>query len=142
MQVSGFSCEIACSLDSGRAVARQIAHLLAESGYDDATQFACELAVTEACNNTVQHATRHQRGQPLRVSMRCSADAIELAVRDRTAGFDLQPIRTPPGPDAIAGRGLFLIHSMMDEVTYAREGDGNVLHMKKRVATPKTAATA
>jgi anti-sigma regulatory factor (Ser/Thr protein kinase) len=40
-----------------------------------------------------------------------------------------------------SGRGLFIIHSLMDQVSYATEGGRNVLSLTKSLGEPEPCAS-
>lgn len=143
--------EFPCTVSAGRDAARALKEFLAAKGYNEDTLFACELSLTEACNNAVQHyraptGDRHHGGPstdgknssaPPIIAEAITEDAtIELRVTDSTPGFHHPGTLPPPEPDIKTGRGLFLIQSMMDEVRYERGAGRNVLIMKKRVSAP------
>ena len=61
---------------------------------------------------------------------------IAIRVRDQGAGFDLTTLTDPRTPENLLkphGRGIFLIHSLMDEVTLQRSAEGGMeMVMAKR----------
>ena len=136
--------EFPCNVAAGREAARTLKDFLASRGFDEETLFACELALTEACNNAVQHyrpsAKRgesdtingHNGAPPISAEVVVSGKTIELRVTDRTPGFAYPGKLPPPIAETTTGRGLFLIQSMMDTVQYERGDDLNVLIMTKQ----------
>jgi serine/threonine-protein kinase RsbW len=87
-------------------------------------------AVTEACNNVVQHAYAADEG-PLEVDVHVSVDAIAVVVRDRGCGID------PPMPDdehdddARVGLGLPVIAALSRDVELKdRAGGGSEVRME------------
>ncbi len=126
-----------CDLAESREATRALRAFLAGYELDDAELFACELCLAEACNNAVQYATDHTRHETITAEVVCTSSQVELRVTDHTPGF------TPPThpvllqPDAERGRGLFIIHSLMDGVRYLRGEGGNTLVMwKQRAPNP------
>ena len=61
---------------------------------------------------------------------------IAIRVRDQGAGFDLTTLTDPRTPENLLkphGRGIFLIRSLMDEVTLQRSAEGGMeMVMAKR----------
>jgi anti-sigma regulatory factor (Ser/Thr protein kinase) len=132
--------EFPCNVGAGRGAARSLTEFLAGKGFDEETLFACELALTEACNNAVQHY-RAPAGHDtpaatplIAAETVVNGSTIELRVTDHTPGFDHPGKLAAPMPEITSGRGLYLIQSMMDEVRYERGSSGNVLVMTKRVS--------
>ena len=95
-----------------------------------------ELAAEEALVNIFQYA--YPEGQPGEVSMEYGLDAeqkLVISFRDRGDAFDptstAEPDLSSDVQDRpVGGLGLFFIHSMMDEVSFVREGDENVLTLR------------
>lgn len=96
-----------------------------------------ELAVTEAFTNIVRHAYGGDAGGLVGVEVDAGPGEVVIRLLDR--GPPLDPARlhelaedTPEPADG--GYGLFLIHTLTDEVDYARDGDENVLTLRKVLA--------
>lgn len=96
---------------------------------DDLTSF--ELALVEACNNAVKYADEAGRKRPVLLEAISEADHVEFRVHDRTPGFDWPLKITLPEPESESGRGLYLIHSLMDQAGYFRGRGENILIMRK-----------
>jgi serine/threonine-protein kinase RsbW len=98
--------------------------------YDDIEDL--KLAVSEACNNAILHAT--DLGG---VVVRCTqtADCLEIEVRDQGAGFSAAGEARPPAEELSEnGLGLFLMQALMDEVAWEpTEGGGTRVNLKKRL---------
>jgi serine/threonine-protein kinase RsbW len=90
-------------------------------------------AVTEACNNVVQHAYREGEGEgALEVEVRVAEASIDVVVRDHGGG--IRP-RIHPFPDGRSGLGIPLIQALADRVQYAGAvGEGTEVTMT--FATP------
>lgn len=92
------------------------------------------LAANEAISNVIRHAHRDRCCARLSVHCQLLEDGIELALHDEGAPFDLEAVpHLNPAELRIGGRGVFLMRTLMDELTcQAAEGGGNVLRMVKR----------
>jgi anti-sigma regulatory factor (Ser/Thr protein kinase) len=69
----------------------------------------------------------------VRVSERLDPSQVTYVIRDEGEGFDLSQVPDPTDPDNLlkaSGRGLMLIKTFMDEVTF--NGVGNEITMVKR----------
>ncbi len=102
---------------------------------------AYELAVSEAFTNSVRHA---EPSQPeTQVTMRVSSENSILAVCIIDANPPFNPVTQAPDINSYpeGGYGLFLIHQLMDTVSYARENDTNMLSMTKKATLTQTATT-
>lgn len=104
-------------------------------------ELAVEMALREALNNAVVHGNRMDTRK--RVHVRCRYElgkGVSLIVSDQGKGFDPDAI-----PDFVAtgnvlaehGRGIYLIKSVMDEVSFAR-GGAEVRMWKELTRNPGT----
>ena len=103
------------------------------------TTHAIELCVVEAVSNSVRHAYRGEAGHVVTVEVHIEGEGLEIRVLDqglpvpaenripREPDFDPADIASIPE----GGRGTFLMHSLMDSVTYGLEGGSNVLVLKR-----------
>lgn len=91
-----------------------------------------KLAVAEACTNAIQHA--HDSAF---IEIKCEAltDGLRINVRDYGRGTRPETIRSRNIEDErVGGLGVFLIRSLMDDVTYdVHPENGTQLVMLKRL---------
>jgi anti-sigma regulatory factor (Ser/Thr protein kinase) len=90
-------------------------------------------ATHEAAKNAVVHNPESEA--PVEVVCKVLRDAVVVEVTDKGKGFDsdiLPP--APPDPEAIAGRGIFIIYSLMDAVEAKTGENGTSITMLKRFA--------
>lgn len=105
---------------------------LGAQGVPEKELFFFELCIAEAGNNAIEYAESSAKELALVVEALCTPDQIELRMTDHTAGFVLPARIALPSPQNDRGRGLFIIQSVMDEVRYLNDREGNVLIMRKR----------
>ena len=105
---------------------------------------AVELCVVEAVNNAVEHAYGDGLGNVVEVDVSVGPAALRIAVRDCGRAMDWSAACARA--DAYAadiltdgGRGIFIIRSLMDEVSYDSADGWNVLTMVKHA--PAAVAT-
>ncbi|GAA3630849.1 SpoIIE family protein phosphatase [Streptomyces chitinivorans] len=86
------------------------------------------VAVGEACANAIEHGHRDNPGRTVRLRAVAAADALRLTVTD-TGSWK------PPQPEANAhrGRGLILIHALMDQVDIVTDETGTTVDMHVRI---------
>jgi anti-sigma regulatory factor (Ser/Thr protein kinase) len=68
------------------------------------------------------------------VTVEATREEARYVIRDEGAGFDksiIPDVKGPLAPDQTRGRGLLLIHSVMDEVSYNESGN-QITMVKKR----------
>jgi serine/threonine-protein kinase RsbW len=92
------------------------------------------LVLTEAAANAMEYGPAGDPSTSVRVCVSLSDDDLCIRVYDQGPGFDLEHLPSPH-PERLQerGRGLFIIRSLMDCVTYAKAEGGNVLEMRKRL---------
>lgn len=110
----------------------------AQTGRDDVAG-EIRLMAEEALTNVIKYGYRGDARPPVLAEARVSieAEGVVLEIRDSGAAFD--PL-SRPSPDVDAppqregGLGICLLRSLADEARYRREGDQNVLSLRKLMA--------
>jgi len=112
--------------------------------FDERTTHAVVLAVDEATNNAMRHAHRNRPDAPVRIECFIRADALEIHLHDQGEPFDINAVpELDPAELRVGGRGVFLMRTIMDELTCEPSGTrGNLLRMlKRRPPRPAPAAS-
>jgi serine/threonine-protein kinase RsbW len=90
-------------------------------------------AVAEACVNAIQHGNKLDASMKVGVTLTVDQHSLQIAVHDEGSGIAHVPI--PNIDSQIEGKtdprgwGIFLIKSLMDEVTFEATPAGNVVKM-------------
>ncbi|HEV3473083.1 MAG TPA: SpoIIE family protein phosphatase [Actinomycetota bacterium] len=96
------------------------------------------LAVGEAAGNAYRHGRTTDRSE---IRVRCEYDrpTVTISVMDEGTGFDPAdaPGRRAPDPLASGGRGLFLMHALMDDVEVTPSPSGTTVTLKRRLDRPE-----
>jgi serine/threonine-protein kinase RsbW len=95
------------------------------------------IALDEAFVNAVKHGNRFDPEKVVRVTADVSTKEVIFTIEDEGEGFKLAEIPDPLNPENLfktSGRGVLLIHNIMDEVTYNERG--NRLTMVKKKPAP------
>jgi serine/threonine-protein kinase RsbW len=112
----------------------RLIHLIEESRCISGEERSVELALREALNNAVLHGNRLDPGKLVRVYCRCElGKGVSVVVQDQGKGFDPNAIPDPLAAENLSaenGRGILLMKSQMDQVSFEREG--TEVHMCKR----------
>jgi serine/threonine-protein kinase RsbW len=92
------------------------------------------LVLTEAMANAIKYAGPGDTDKMVHICISICADEILIKVFDHGQGFDINAI-PPPNFEALddRGRGIFIIRSLMDSVSYKKLPEGNVLEMSKKL---------
>jgi anti-sigma regulatory factor (Ser/Thr protein kinase) len=124
------------SIPSNPAGFREIRAWLADvarsRGFDERQALDLALAVNEACANIHRHAYAGRRDGTIEFRLEMQGETLRIRIRDFGSRFHPGEYRTPD-PDELSesGYGLFLIHSLMDEVEYVRKKAGTELRLAK-----------
>jgi serine/threonine-protein kinase RsbW len=120
-----------CNFGAVRRGATQIRNYLTSQGVAENEIWACELAFVEGCNNAVQHTPRIHSDKKILVELALRSGEFELRINDFSTGCDLPAEPTLPDDESESGRGIFLMRTLMDDVTYIRRDSSNCLILKK-----------
>lgn len=93
-----------------------------------------ELACEEAVVNIISYAYANSSGK---FSVECYSEGSRFHIILRDRGLPFNPIdveinpqfNTPLLERKVGGMGIFLIRKIIDEVSYQREGDENILRL-------------
>lgn len=104
--------------------------LLRSHEMDESHSEMVVLAAQEAYNNAVVHPPG-----VVDVSAQVSGQAVGVEVRDRGPGFDPRSFKPSAEPELLDdhGRGLFLMHQLMDRVDIESGRSGTTVTMSKRI---------
>ena len=140
--VAPWSLTIASDLRLLAAARSFVEAVCLAAGFDEESAHAIVLAADEAVNNVIRHA--HEGRPDAVVQIRCFplADGIEIHLIDEGEPFDITAVpHMDPGELRVGGRGVFLMRSLMDELScQPRDSGGNTLRMVKR-RTPRREAS-
>lgn len=104
---------------------------------DEVSTYQLELCIVEAVSNATKHAYHCEAGNFVEVDVLVFPDRITFKVCDTGEGLKpgkVRPLRFDPGkletvPEG--GMGLFIMHALMDEVSYETVSGRNILTMSK-----------
>ena len=122
-----------------RDIVHELVHRSAYPVKKDASVIV--LAVDEAVANIMEHAYSGspEGARPIDIELEVDDRHFGVTLRDRGHAFDPSGVQVPDLKAHVAqgrksGLGLFLMRSIMDEISYTTKGDGaNELHMTRLV---------
>lgn len=120
-------------------------------GLDDVLSYQIELCVSEAVTNSIRHAYGGHSGHEVSLLLSVESERLNLECSDTgtpmkpdqvqrlTRGCEIRDWPESQLPEG--GRGLQIMHDVMDQVCYLRDGGVNRLQMTKelRIADPLSA---
>ena len=124
------------------AVVRRIAvAALAELGVTEDCLDEIRLAISEACTNVIEHSDDDDQYE---VRLEVQDQVCEIKVIDKGHGFDADSLnRSFPPPDSARGRGIALMHALMDHIDFdSRPERGTVVHLIKALVVDRSRSAA
>ena len=105
-------------------------------GASEKASFGLALALEECGSNIVNHACKQDAEKKFRVTFDRVGNEITIELRDPGPAFDPTLADERPmsaNEDIPGGWGVQLVRRYMDHITYKREGEENVLRLRKRI---------
>ncbi|MEM9046273.1 MAG: ATP-binding protein [Pseudomonadota bacterium] len=127
---------IAPAMDRIRASIRPILALMQQS---DADLDVLETVLVEVVNNIIRHAYHGRPGQPIHIGFWQDRDRVFLGIWDRGRPFSFASLPPPttaaPSLQAApeSGFGWLIIRGSVDDLTYERVLEWNILILEKRL---------
>jgi len=112
------------------------------AGFDPDEVFRIRLACDEACTNIIEHAYGTEGAGQISVSWQNKKGAFIIELRDNGRPFHPEEIPTPSVPYSpdnvdelkVGGLGLHFMRTLMDEVDFSFDDQGNHLIMIKYIS--------
>lgn len=136
---SSVAFAVTADMDKLPQIMQTVADAMNASGFAPNEVFEVQLAVEEACTNIIRHAYEGRTGF-IYISILTEKDDLKILIEDDGPPFDptehtnmhrraQDDIEGPVG-----GWGIGLIRAVMDEMTYRRSLDRNILCLAKKRA--------
>ena len=93
------------------------------------------LVAREAAVNAVVHGNRYDPGKQVTARFEAGRDGLRIVIADEGAGLDVAALPDPLAPENLmrsSGRGIFLMRSFMDEVSFRSLSPGTETTLIKR----------
>ena len=103
------------------------------SGDREKLAYDLNLVLTEAMANAIQHANEGDPAKEVHIEISIVDQRLIIRVFDFGQGFDVKQYVKPRHPLEEHGRGIYLIHTIMDEISYLPTDTGHVLEMSKNL---------
>jgi serine/threonine-protein kinase RsbW len=104
----------------------RILEAVAPAGLDGDRLTDLAVALAEALSNAAVHGHRLDAKRRVAVAVAVSPGCVVVEVSDSGRGFDSRVVSDPTDPErqlATGGRGIFLMRSLVDEVSYNPAGN-------------------
>jgi serine/threonine-protein kinase RsbW len=134
-----FTLELEADMADLLRADRDVAEFAARMGWSEETLFQIRLVLEEVIVNVISYGC--EPGRPARIVVHLQQEGGTLSMDISDTGLAFDPLqRPPPDLDAaledrpIGGLGIHLIRTMMDSVSYRRDGEWNRLSVSKTLA--------
>ena len=115
-------------------IGENIARTLRNYGGDrEKLAYDLNLVLTEAMANAIQHANVGDPTKEVHIEISIVDKRLIIRVFDFGQGFDVKQYVEPKHPLEEHGRGIYLIHTIMDGISYQATETGHVLEMVKNL---------
>lgn len=139
---NGFQIAIGTGPGEIARVTAAFAAFAVAHGLPASVRRSLQVALDELLTNTMVYGFAGQEGGAVTVEVALHPDRVAVTVTDDGKPFD--PLGQAPPDTAlplaqrpIGGLGLGLVRGMMDEVSYQRRGDRNVVVLAKRLTAER-----
>ena len=102
-------------------VDRIIEDMTVNAGYDESMRGDIAIAVNEVVKNAILHGNKCDDSKDVRITCTCGPSEFRILVGDCGGGFDPEKVPNPLDPGNIlkeTGRGLLILKTLMDEVSF------------------------
>ncbi len=109
-----------------KKIISRIVDILVERRINKSIIFDVRLSAEEALLNAIEHGNKRRKGLLVEASFSIDDKQLELVIKDKGSGFDKIALPDPTKDNNILrshGRGVYLIHKLMDKVEYSRKGN-------------------
>ncbi len=134
--------ELPCSVSESAQLGSHVKRISLAIGASNAEANAFELCAIEAFNNAAEHACAEDERLKIRCAVDFSDGVLTLTITDWGARLDPERIRNAKMPEpvlddpstwSVRGRGLPIMTTLMDEVSYVSDAEENTLTLKKSI---------
>lgn len=94
------------------------------------------IAITELSNNAIIHGNRYEYHKKVIISFYHENDSIRVYIKDEGSGFDPTRVDDPLQPENLmkeSGRGIFILKSLMDDVSFNVTPQGTEVMILKKI---------
>ena len=113
-------------------LAEKVAH---KCGFKQNEKDDLAIAVTEAVNNAIHHGNKADKNKIVKIRFEAESRNLTVRVKDEGEGFDPKQLRDPIQPENLlrdSGRGIFILRTLMDKVSFSFSDEGTEIVMIKK----------
>ncbi|MFH1593539.1 MAG: ATP-binding protein [Candidatus Omnitrophota bacterium] len=121
-----------------KIVSEEVENFLKSKNANKTAIFDIRLCIEEAVKNAIIHGNRSRKDRSVFISYALDGDRFSIEIEDEGKGFNPSKVPDPTQNENLlreGGRGVFLIHKLMDEIKY--NDRGNKTFMVKSIGKNK-----
>ncbi len=106
-------------------------------GADESVIADVAISVSELVNNAILHGNRSSDVKTVKVTIARNSKDISITVVDEGQGFNPDEIEDPLADENLlkeAGRGIFIVRSLMDDVDIYEDNGGTAIKITKSIS--------
>lgn len=129
-----FQMSIPSSLEHIESVEKLAEKAADAMKFSDEEKDSLAIAVTEAVNNAIIHGNKQNKDKTVSIGFVLEGKRLTVSIRDQGKGFDPKKLSDPLAPENLlkeSGRGIFILSTLMDDVSFDFKGDGTEVTMIK-----------
>ena len=118
--------QVASELVNVQKTSTDVLSFLKPLGISEAAQFDIRLCLEEALVNAMKYGNALKKDVPVELEVEGSPNEVRITVEDRGPGFDAKKLPDCTDEENLLrghGRGVYLMHRLMDEVRYNEKGN-------------------
>lgn len=106
-------------------------------GADESVIADVAISVSELVNNAICHGNQSSENKTVKVTIARNGKSISITIIDEGQGFDPENIDDPLADENLlkeAGRGIFIVRSLMDNVDIYEDNGGTAIKITKSIS--------
>ena len=122
--------QVVSELTNVQKASEDVLSFLKPLSLGDAALFDIRLCLEEALINAMKYGNRLRPDLHVELDVEASSQEVRLTVQDQGSGFDVKELANCTQGENLFrnhGRGVYLIHQLMDEVRYNEKGNRLVM---------------
>ena len=128
---------LANDLNALPPLCQRLERVLGPLGLDKRVRYQLEVAIEEVFTNIVAYAFSDDAPHAIEIGLNFEKEAITIRFEDDGQAFNPLSTAAPDLEKPLCDRhegglGIHMIKTMMDEIRYHRQGDKNILILKKK----------
>ena len=118
--------QVPSALSEVQKTSEAVLSFLKPLALSEADLFDIRLCLEEALINAMKYGNKLKEDLPVRLAVECGKGEIRIRIEDQGEGFKPKNLKSCTEDENLlknSGRGVYLIHQLMDKVVYSSKGN-------------------